>query len=273
MPALRVNGCEFDYEIAGSGPAVVLVHGEDHGIEYFRYLVAELRDRYTCLAYHRRGHGRSELARYGYSVWNQAVDLRALLDALAIERAAIVAVAMGNTIALSFAVAHPQRVRGLAMASWYELDGYPLLEQRRRRHGMSFAELHLDMHAVISARGREGLIDYLEQGGDSYLPIFPRDLQLRSEVIRMFASHPPGHYVAAAEMYTSIPHLTPRLAELRCPILGVCGDEDPSPDDPALTAHLPNFRQVWIRGARRFTMLERPAEFNAAIAGFLDQLG
>jgi 3-oxoadipate enol-lactonase len=85
----------------------------------------------------------------------------------------------------------------------------------------------------------------------------------------MIASHPPEHFIKAAEFYTSMPNLAPRLEEISCPILGICGSDDPSPDNPELLAGVANFEQVWIPGARRFSMLESPVGFNAALERFL----
>src|SRR5437868_8390147 len=92
MPLVKVNRCNLYYEDQGSGPPIVFVHGESHGIEMFKAPIAQLSDRYRCIAYYRRGHGKSELPRYGYSLWNQVIDLAELMDALRIERAIFVAV-------------------------------------------------------------------------------------------------------------------------------------------------------------------------------------
>jgi pimeloyl-ACP methyl ester carboxylesterase len=85
----------------------------------------------------------------------------------------------------------------------------------------------------------------------------------------MFSAHPPGHYLTSAEYYSSLPNLLPHMPLIRCPILGICGTDDPSPDEPQLLSHLPNFRQEWIEGARRFPMIEDPAAFNATLERFL----
>jgi hypothetical protein len=39
MPIANVNDCEFYYEVTGSGPDVIFVHGEDHGIELFEHQI------------------------------------------------------------------------------------------------------------------------------------------------------------------------------------------------------------------------------------------
>ena len=144
MPVANVNDCDFYYEMAGSGPDVVFVHGEDHNIGLFEEQIAHFSKSYRCIAYERRGHGRTQLTPYGYSLHNQTLDLIGLLDYLQIRRTAIVAVAMATPIATSFTLAHPDRVKGLALASWYELDGYPLMEARRRsKHPTTFGRFHM----------------------------------------------------------------------------------------------------------------------------------
>jgi pimeloyl-ACP methyl ester carboxylesterase len=89
----------------------------------------------------------------------------------------------------------------------------------------------------------------------------------------MFASHQPEHYIQSVEYYTSLPNLVPQMGMIECPILGVCGEDDPSPDNPDLLRHLAAFNEVWIKGARRFTPCERPGEFNKALDEFFRTLG
>jgi len=273
MAEARVNDCILYYELQGEGPDLVFIHGEDHGIEQFDDQVARFSRDHRCLRYYRRGHGKSGSPLFGYSVWNQTLDLRGLLDHLSIRKPAIVALGLGNPVAVSFALRYPDRVRALALVSWYELDGYPLMEERRRPvHRMPFSDLHLKMYEVRCTQGRVGLLRFIEQQADVLFPIFPLQPELRSRMARMVASHPPGHYIQAVEHYSSIPNLVPEMARIACPILGICGTADPSPDRPALLERNANFSQVWIEGARRFSQMERPDEFNRVLAAFLDAL-
>ena len=272
MPEAHVNGCNLYYEVDGSGPDVVFIHGEDHGIEQFRDQIPHFSNNYRCLTYYRRGHGKSESAPYGYSLWNQTLDLAELLDSLGITSTAIVGVGMGNAVAVSYTLHKPNRVRGLVLAAWYELDGYPLLERRRQAHRMSFADLHLKMFEIRRDLGEKGLLEFIEREMETLFPIFPKDPALRSRMARMVASHPERHYVQALEHLTSVPNLVPDMDRIHCPMLGVCGIDDPSPDKPELLAHLPNFSQAWIEGARRFTVMEQPEEFNRIASSFLATL-
>jgi pimeloyl-ACP methyl ester carboxylesterase len=273
MPYSRVNNCNFYYEEAGSGAPLVFIHGETHGTVLFEKQVPHYSRAHRCFAYDRRGHGKSEVPLYGYSHWNQTNDLKYLLDAAGIERAVIVAVAMSTTIGAMFTMLYPERVQALVLCSWYELEGFPLLERRRKAHQMSFADLHVKMGEILKERGREGLEAYLEENHTRLLPIFPPDKpEVRRKLVELFASHQPAHYVQSAEFYTSIPNICAQMHQVQCPVLGICGSDDPSPDRPELMQGVANFRQAWIKGARRFTMMEYPQEFNAVLDEFLASL-
>lgn len=274
MPFVRANNCDFYYETAGSGVPILFLHGETHSLELFPAQFEAFSKTRKCIAYDRRGHAKSQVAPYGYSVWNQAYDLKCILDALQLERIVLVAVAMSTTIAVTFAAEHPDRLSGLVLCSWYELDGFPILEQRRQKHRMSFANLHVVMCEVMQREGRSGLESYLHENYKTILPIFPVDNpRVTNKLIEIVSCHQPAHYFQTGEMYTSIPYLVPKLKSVKCPVLGVCGDQDPSPDRPELLDGMTNFSQAWIPGARRFTMMERPSEFNSALTVFLERHG
>jgi 3-oxoadipate enol-lactonase len=267
-----VNGTELYYELQGEGPAVVFIHGENHGIEMFDRQVAHFSTRYRCLTYYRRGHGRSASPPYGYSLWNQTLDLQGLLDGLGLGAVTLVAVAMSTPIAVAFTVRNQARVSGLVLASWYELDGYPELEKRRPAR-TSFPALNMRMYDIRTNEGQAALEAYMQETATAEFPILPDDPAQRSALIRMFTSHPPERYLHAAEFYTSLPCLIPELQRVACSILGICGKDDPSPDRPELLGSMSNIRQAWIDDARRFPVIEQPAAFNAILEEFLRETG
>lgn len=273
MPTVRANNCNFFVELSGNGPPLVLIHGETHGTRLFEEQIAHFSKKHRVFTYDRRGHAKSEVPLYGYSLWNQTHDLKCLMDAAGINSAVILAVAMSTTIGVSFALQYPERVQALVLCSWYELDGYPLLEERRKAHQMSFGDLHLRMREILLERGRHGLEAYMEDNHTTLFPIFPPDKpDVRRRLIELFACHQPNHYVQSGEFYTSIPNIREQMSRITCPILGICGTDDPSPDRPEIVHDVANFRQTWIKGARRFAMMEYPAEFNAVVDGFLETL-
>jgi pimeloyl-ACP methyl ester carboxylesterase len=111
------GGVSLSGERDGEGPAIVLLHGLT---ATRRYVVmgsrALERSGHTVFAYDARGHGCSDPAAnraYGYE--HLAADLRAVLDALGVERAVLAGASMGAHTAVRFALEHPERVDALAL--------------------------------------------------------------------------------------------------------------------------------------------------------------
>ncbi len=104
---------------AGAGPDVVLLHQATGSVRTWRKQTPVLADRFRATAYDRPGFGRSPwLETWPLDYLDQDVsDLLALLNALGIERAALVGHSDGATIALLAAARHPQRVSGVLAES------------------------------------------------------------------------------------------------------------------------------------------------------------
>ncbi len=166
----------------GDGPPIVLLHGLTATRRYVvmgsRLLArAGLR----VIAYDARGHGRSspapDPAAYGYG--RLADDLRALLDACGIERAALAGASMGAHTALRFALDHPARVAALGIvtpafdpgvAPAFDPDAVPLPSPAGGTPGVSSSSA-LDATPAVAAPGptpegdRDALARALRAGG------------------------------------------------------------------------------------------------------------
>jgi len=116
---LQCAGARLRWRLAGTGPAIALLHGWALDLEYWNPLVALLAPRFTVLAFDRRGFGLSQGAP---DIHRNVDDLRALLDAAAIERVVLLGMSQGARLALHFALRFPARTRALL------LDGAPALE-------------------------------------------------------------------------------------------------------------------------------------------------
>jgi 3-oxoadipate enol-lactonase len=107
---VEVGNARFWVEQDGDGPAILFLH---FGLGDWRVFEPQLRalaGSFRCVAYDRRGHGRTESPEEPYADVDDAVGL---LDALGIERAALVGLSGGGSIALSIAASHPDRVWAL----------------------------------------------------------------------------------------------------------------------------------------------------------------
>jgi len=154
------------------------------------------------------------------------------------------------------------------LGAWSEMhDAFQYFE-RWERYSRQAAQ-------VLEHQGRDALIALLrEQGGKSIYKVIPVNSPVREKVIQMFAGHPLGEYQRGMlEFGMSVPDLVPEFTKLDLPVLGVCGDRDPYPDQPEVLRGMANFREApRIPGAARFVHWEKPAEFNAAVRAFLRSL-
>ena len=108
------------YEVSGSGDPVVLIHAFSVDRRMWAPQVAALERRYRVIRYDQRGHGNSAAPVDPYSPHD---DLRSVLDTLGLARATLIGLSAGSTLAIDFAIAYPDRVTGLVLAS-PGLNGY-----------------------------------------------------------------------------------------------------------------------------------------------------
>ena len=111
MDRAVVDDIGVAYEEAGSGDAVVCIHGA-FVADAFRPLLSERRltDRYRVVSYHRRGYGESDPADGPLTLAEQAADSRRLLTYLGIPRAHVVGHSFGGAVALRLALDAPELV-------------------------------------------------------------------------------------------------------------------------------------------------------------------
>ncbi len=113
---IAVEGTRIRYVEAGSGPPVVFLHGFGASIYAWRLVLDSVaRAGHRVIAFDNRGFGFSGRPVTGYANRDYVRLLSALLDSLGVGEAVLVGHSMGGQIAAEFALAHPQRVRGLAL--------------------------------------------------------------------------------------------------------------------------------------------------------------
>ncbi len=120
MPTQRVNGVDVAYDVAGSGPPVVLLHAGIADRSMWDDAAPMLAERHRVIAPDLRGFGETPLPD-GTFVY--AADVAALLEALEIERAHVVGVSMGGHVALDLALARPELVDHLVLVG-AGIDGW-----------------------------------------------------------------------------------------------------------------------------------------------------
>lgn len=117
MPLIRVRDVDLFYELNGPAGAPVVAFSNSIGatMEMWDGQVSALKDRYRCLRYDTRGHGRSPVIDRPVSMEELADDLVGLIDALAIPKAHVVGLSLGGMTAQAFALRHANRLISLVL--------------------------------------------------------------------------------------------------------------------------------------------------------------
>ncbi len=278
---LTVDGIETYVIDVGprDGQPVVLVHGFGASTFSWRYTIPALTaDGYRVIAFDRPGYGLSE-KRYDfdYTHVNQADHLVALLDALAIEQAAVVGHSQGANIAMHVALNHPERVNKLVIVA-----GAVILNEGASVQG----QLALSSSPIlVNLAGFEPLARLIGLGLQFYLSPDRLDTILTSA----YADQPPDDaldgylrpfYTPDWEMSliamirdsigNEIP--TSQLETITQPVLLVWGKDDswvPIANGEQLRRHLNNVTWRVYVNVGHMVMEEKPDTFNRDLLEYL----
>jgi len=115
LQTVRIHGHQVGYYAAGSGPALILVHGVASSSRTWRRVIPRLAERFTVVAPDLLGHGASPKLRGDYSLGAHASGIRDLMVALGIDRATLVGHSLGGGVAMQFAYQFPERIERLVL--------------------------------------------------------------------------------------------------------------------------------------------------------------
>jgi pimeloyl-ACP methyl ester carboxylesterase len=105
-----VNGVRINYKIAGTGPAVVLLHGYTQTSYMWLPLIPKLSASRTVIAPDLRGIGGSERTAGGYDKKTMAKDIRELVHHLGHKQVMVVGHDIGLMVAYAYAAQYPDEV-------------------------------------------------------------------------------------------------------------------------------------------------------------------
>jgi len=262
-----VNGAQITYDVVGQGSALVLMHA---GICDRRMWDAQFdvfARSHRVLRYDARGFGASDFPPGSYA---HHEDLRALLDALGVDRATLIAVSMAGEIALKFALTHPQHVSGLILCT----TGAAGEASAAVKQLWADADAAYEAGDIAKAVEIEscGWVDGPHRSPTEVDPAVRERARLMNTALWERIAREPD----AGEEAGFSPPVPDRLAELRVPTLLIRGDLDQShilSSMDHLGVAIPGAESVTIRGTAHLPSMERPEEFNRMVTEFLGRHG
>src|SRR3954454_5495281 len=112
-----IHGYKRAFRVAGSGPAILLIHDIGDNSTTWSTVQTKLAQRFTVIAPDLLGHGKSDKPRADYSVAAYANGMRDLLSVLDIDNVTVVGHWLGGSVAMQFAYQFPQLLYRFGLVS------------------------------------------------------------------------------------------------------------------------------------------------------------
>ncbi len=266
MRSIKVGDLQVAIDDGGAGRPVVLLHGLGCGKRMWFHQARVLRQRFRVIACDLRGHGGTDApaSPAAYSAGHLSRDLIGLLDALGIERAALVGFSLGGGPALAVAAMRPDRVSHLVLADVGAGADDPVkIESMARRWIRLIGQG--DRNALVCEMLRSEL----------FKAYAGRSTRCRDHMAALIRATPiDGLRFTLSEILAkrkSLFRLTGLLRAVQAPTLVLVGQYDYVCSKAArlLADTIPNAAFATISGSGHMAPLEQPAAFTAALCGFL----
>ncbi|MGH7261782.1 MAG: alpha/beta fold hydrolase, partial [Nitrospiraceae bacterium] len=114
---VTVNGTRIAYLDIGGGPPVILVHGFGGSLWQWEYQQAALATHSRVITLDLPGSGFSDKPDLAYTPDEMIAFFRGFMDALGIQKTALVGNSMGGGLVIGMAVTHPERVDRVVLIS------------------------------------------------------------------------------------------------------------------------------------------------------------
>ena len=254
--SVSVDGAEVAYAQQGrvALPPLVLLHGWAASHKFWKYTFSAFSPRWRVIAPDLVGFGVSEKPKRDYTVQGLVGWFGKFLDAMMLDRVTLVAHSMGGTIALLYALQHPERIERLVVSNPL-IVGKTAFSKRTK---------------FCMVPGIRRLLFHLAQLGPirrwatkDFTLIGQIDDDLAKDVTRGTYQSMFGSLVSAKEV-----DLRGQLPSLSVPTLSIGSEKDMliAPDQYDL---VPAQKKVCIPDTGHIPMIERPEIFNRTLNDFL----
>ena len=267
-----LHGHEVGYRAAGSGPAILLIHGMAGSSATWREVMPALAKKYRVIAPDLLGHGESAKPLGDYSLGAYASGLRDLMGVLGETQVTVVGQSLGGGVAMQLAYQHPELVERMVLVGSGGLGREVNIILRALT--LPGADLLMPLafnsyaRAAASKVGsllhRTGLVaPHVEEMWHAYRAL--TEVENRHAFVRTLKSvvDPGGQSVSAKDRL----YLTAAM-----PSMIIWGDRDPIfPVALGYRAHelMPGSRLEILQGAGHFPHVEQPLAFLSVLEDFL----
>lgn len=254
------------YESRGRGKAVILIHAGRIDSRMWDRQLQTFSEKYRVIRYDIKGYGKSDTPNTKFS---DREDLHSLLGKLNIKAAHLIGSSNGGSVAIDFALAHPDMVASLVVVGT-NIDGYEMDEEESKAWA-GFKELWKREDELVQEGRLEEVVKLEMERWHRHSPKEAREklFKMHIENTRAYKTEP-----WKLQVHESRPSFK-RVSEIKAPTLVITGDLDVpgiKMMNDKLHKMMPGSRKVMILGADHLVNLSRPDEFDKTVIDFLDDL-
>jgi pimeloyl-ACP methyl ester carboxylesterase len=259
VSAASVDGLKLHSSSAGTGnAALIFVHGWTCDSSSWAAQVPEFAKKYRVLTVDLPGHGQSAVpAQEKFSLGLFARAVEAVRAEAGVDRVVLIGHSMGAPVIREYARMYPQHVAGLVAVDG-PLDMRGFGEPRAGRGAFTLPQM----------TGPEGLKQREQMINGMFTPQTPKPLQ--DQIMKMMIGAPEA--TAAGAMAAMFDPAINRTDVINAPALAIYAGTNTIPDLATVRQVLPKFEATQVAGTGHFVMMEKPAEFNALLTGFLKKI-
>jgi haloalkane dehalogenase len=268
---LDVQGCNVHYVDEGSGPPLLLLHGNPTYSFLYRGIIRALQDRFRCIALDYPGFGLSSApAGYDFRPASHARVVEAFVDALGLQGLMFMVQDWGGPIGLAVAGKRPDRVKALVIGNtWAWPDPSPSIARFSKFMGSALGQFLIRYGNVF--------VNVFVPGGVKRKKLSPEVMAAYRGPFQSVASRTPvvvfPREILASRSFLAEVELG--LGGLRDrPALVLWADRDVAFREPERTrfeALFPRHRTRFLRGAGHYFQEDAPDEAAAAIREWWDE--
>ena len=267
--SIEIDGQQFRYLQAGSGPPLLLIHGLLGGAFCWRLNIPALSEQHTTLALDLPGFGENDAPRHlDCGIEAQAIRICRLLEKLRLEQVDVVGSSWGGAVAI-FLAAMSRKVRSLLLAApvnpWSDF-GAKRIRFFNGRTGRTLLRIVMPVSWPLHKTALERMYGDPERIPAGTLEGYASLLMRRGRVHSILNTLRHWERDVAA--------LRSAIARVQARSLLIWGTRDGAVDlksSEPLMRVLPECERALIQGAGHLLFEETPDEFNRLVLDFLER--
>jgi pimeloyl-ACP methyl ester carboxylesterase len=266
-----VDGIRIHYLTAGSGPAVILIHGYTQTSRMWRPLIPQLAQRFTVVAPDLPGIGDSEIPKDGIDIKTSAIRIHSLAVQLHLQETRVVGHDIGLMVAYAYAAMYPDETTKLVVMDAF-LPGVDGWEPYYNNPDLWHFRFHGPTPEALVA-GRESIYFayfWNDLAADKNHSVPPTE---REAYVAAYSK--PGRMRAGWAYFANWPQTALDLAslaktKLTIPVLAIAGDKASAATlMPQMHIVATNVNALTLKDTGHWVLEERPKETMEALVNFL----